>query len=252
MHRLSLAALALSVFFILPMNAFAADPAGRPASDPPASQPAPPAPLGGFSMPAPAQENLTGSEYLARAEESYLGGDYEKALDDFTKALPLLTDDADRARVHSRLAFVYSALDKPGEVYAEFLKSLKLDPGLTLERDLVSPQVYEAFLKARDEVIREGTLVCNCDPAGAEVYLDGLLLGEAPVRRDRIKEGEHVLILKKQGYETSVSRITIKKGVTLTIEDKMTQASGEISVGSEPPGAAIVLDGKEAGTTRPL
>jgi tetratricopeptide (TPR) repeat protein len=95
----------------------------------------------------------------------------------------------------------------------------------------------------------EGTLVCNCEPAGAEVYLNGVSIGEAPLRKEHIKAGDYTLTFSRPGYEDSTEKITIKKDVTLTMEENMPEARGSINVDSEPRGAAVFLDGKEAGAT---
>ena len=190
----------------------------------------------------------TRDELVKTADEAYDAGEYERALEYYTKAVPLIEDPAALSRVHERLAFIHAALGQQDKAYSEFVEALKLDQTLKLDQEQVSPKIYEAFQKARDEVVREGTLVCNCDPGGAEVYLDDALVGEAPVKKERIKEGEHTLTLKKPGYESSTGRITIKKDVTLTVDDKLPPARGEVVVTTEPPGATVIFDGKEAGT----
>lgn len=200
--------------------------------------------------PTGAAEALTGPEYFALAEESYEMGDYERAQGFYNSALPLLSGDTARqAKAHERLAFIYAAFGETEKVYGEFLLSLKIDPSLQLDPDMVSPKVYESFVKARDEVVREGTLVVNCDPPGAEVYLDGESLGDAPVRRGRIPEGTYTLTLKKDGYETSTGSVVIKKDVTLTVDDTMVQATGVVEITSTPPGVSVTFDGRQAGAT---
>ncbi len=95
----------------------------------------------------------------------------------------------------------------------------------------------------------EGVLACNSDPAGANVFIDGVSLGEAPLRKEHIKTGTYSVAFRKRGYENSVERITIKKGVTLTIDEKLAPARGSITVQSHPQGAAVYLDGVEDGIT---
>lgn len=211
-----------------------------------------PEPLKTMSLPpvlqdVPGDKAPTGADYMAAADEAYSGGEYDRALDNYKKALPLLNDPKEQARVHERLAFIYSAFGETDSVYAEFLEALKLDRTLELDPNMVSPKIYESFEKARGEVVREGVLICNCDPSGAEVYIDGELLGEAPVKKEHLPEGEHTLTLKKAGYEPSTGVIQIKKGVTLTVEDKMVEARGELAVTTNPPGTTVLFDGREAG-----
>lgn len=195
------------------------------------------------------KRELTGPENYAKGEESYDMGDYERALGYYQAALAQLDDVAHLSHVHERLAYIYAAFDEPDKVYDEFVQSLTLDTSLELDPDMVSPKIYDAYFRARDAVVSEGTLVINCEPSGAEVYLDGVLLGDAPVRKGRIKAGEYKLTLKKPGFETSSGTINIKKNVTLTVDDKMAEATGSLEISSRPPGASVVLDGRQAGVT---
>ncbi len=94
-----------------------------------------------------------------------------------------------------------------------------------------------------------GTLICDCDPAGAEVYLNGKLLGQAPLRREGVAAGDYTLTLKGAGCEPSACNITIKKGATITVEDKLAPALGEVTINTRPEGAAVRFDGAEAGVS---
>ncbi len=201
------------------------------------------------ASPAAPAHQLTGKELMALGEESYGIGDYDKALVNFKDALPLLTDAPDKAKAHERLGYIYAAFGQMDNVYNEFVEALKLDPGIMMDPNQASPKIYEAYKKARDIVVHEGTLAVNCDPAGAAVFLDGKPIGESPVKMEHITEGEYTLTLKKPGYETSTGKITIKKDVTLTVEDKLVEARGEVTINTEPSGAAITFDGRDEGFT---
>jgi len=190
-----------------------------------------------------------GMNFMAEGEAAYSAGDYEKAEKSYQKAAPLLVDVAQKSKAHERLAFIYAAFDQMDKVYDEFIEAIKLNRALALDPDLVAPKIYSSFLKAKDVVVREGALVCDCDPSGAEVYLDDAMIGEAPVKKEHIQEGEYTLTLKKSGYETTTGKITIKKDVTLTVEDKLPAAKGVVAVKTRPAGARVVFDGRDAGAT---
>lgn len=242
---------AYTVFF--PAHSFAQDDAGagyEVIEDEPAMQPEP---LNGWSVipeeQPDVQREYTGPELFSLAEESYNNGEYEKARDAYVRALELLEDPQVKARAHERLAFIYAAFDLPDKVYEEFVESLTLYKGLQLDQDIVSPKVYEAYMRARDQVIREGVLVVNCDPPGAEVYINGELIGEAPLRKSNVEVGTYELMLRKFGYETSTGSVVIKKDYTLTVDEKMVEASGVLEVSSEPPGVQVSFDGRPVGAT---
>ena len=47
------------------------------------------------------------------------------------------------------------------------------------------------------------------EPAGAEAYLDDELLGRTPVTRVEVAQGEHVLVVTKQGYDPYRVRVLV-------------------------------------------
>ncbi|MBI5190957.1 MAG: PEGA domain-containing protein [Nitrospirae bacterium] len=122
-------------------------------------------------------------------------------------------------------------------------------PGATSGEGRPAGTYTPGAAKSCKPALGEGTLVCNCDPPGASVFLDGELVGEAPVRKECLPAGEYTLRLVKPGFEPSESRVTVKKDVTLTVEDKLHEARGEVYVESEPPGVQVLFDGRRAGVT---
>lgn len=192
---------------------------------------------------------LTGPQLMKLGEESYSGADYDKAKEYFEKALTQDLPPKEKAKAHVRLAFIAAAFGQADKVGAEFVEALKLNHSIDLDPNVVSPKIYDSFWKAKDEVVREGTLIVDCDPSGATVILDGKPLGEAPVKKEHIPEGEHTLTLKKFGYETSTGNINVKKDVTITVNDKLVEASGELAITSVPPGVSVTFDGREEGST---
>jgi hypothetical protein len=70
--------------------------------------------------------------------------------------------------------------------YAEFKREVNLDPA--------QPTVLTAELSA------SGSLKVLSNVAGADVYIDGVIVGKTPLQLDTISAGDHLVEVKKTGY----------------------------------------------------
>ena len=65
-------------------------------------------------------------------------------------------------------------------------------------------------------------------PRGAEVYIDGKMVGTTPYLMERIRTGNHKVELKKEGFDTYIATVTINAG-----EEVNTQLDGVMLVQKE-------------------
>lgn len=92
-------------------------------------------------------------------------------------------------------------------------------------------------------------------PDGAKIILDGVDSGKTPKTLPTVKAGDHVIELRLDGYESSVTRLSLAQGDIKTVDVvlKKTGASslepGTLSVTSTPSGATVFLLGKSIGKT---
>lgn len=61
------------------------------------------------------------------------------------------------------------------------------------------------------------TIEISSDPAGAEVLLDGVMLGNTPIRVERPSEGTREVTLRLRGHETTPVQISPQSGDSLSI-----------------------------------
>lgn len=59
-----------------------------------------------------------------------------------------------------------------------------------------------------------GSLSVTTDPAGASIYIDGVLLGVTPATLPGLSAGSHTMILKLDGYDDLTLPVTIAAGST--------------------------------------
>ena len=95
-----------------------------------------------------------------------------------------------------------------------------------------------------------GLITIESSPAGASVLIDGELVGETPLQALPVEAGEHSLLLQAERYlpleqPLSVSGRNIPQTVTL----ELAPGWAEVGIDSLPPGATILVDGEDLGTT---
>ncbi len=94
-----------------------------------------------------------------------------------------------------------------------------------------------------------GTLVVQSNPAGVQVFVDGIERGVTPARVS-LPPGAHILELRGKGVPRVIP-LTLTAGAELSqyLEFTETPATGQLSVQSQPAGARVIVDGSERGVT---
>jgi hypothetical protein len=88
-------------------------------------------------------------------------------------------------------------------------------------------------------------------PAGANVFIDDAWIGVSPVTGREVPVGERVLRLELAGYRTVWDTLNCEKGEPQVLNYALTEVSGGLRVSSEPPGAAIHVDGQRTDLKTP-
>ena len=104
------------------------------------------------------------------------------------------------------------------------------------------------FFVATASVPATGTLMIATDPPGAQLTIDGVLQGVTPINLT-LQAGPHALELRA-GSESRSIPVTIVSGTQASqyIElSKVTTATGQLQVRSEPAGANVTVDGVARG-----
>lgn len=129
---------------------------------------------------------------------------------------------------------------------------LKLEPRLsgsseqvlnTLEQDAKGvPQAKRA---------NKGTLLIKLRAKpGADVYLDGVWIGENPLSYEDCTAGAHSLVVRHPlYYRLKRTGLVCEAGKTTRVEASMLPRYGRIRVLSRPTGAGVLLDGDPVGVT---
>ena len=101
-----------------------------------------------------------------------------------------------------------------------------------------------------------GTLVVNVNPNGANVSLDGVLIGRGDTRRT-VPAGQYTVRVSLGGFQDFQQAITVQGGQTVTVNADLRSiaVNGTLEVNVSPNGANVSIDGVLIGrgdTTRVL
>ncbi len=86
-------------------------------------------------------------------------------------------------------------------------------------------------------------------PQGANVKIDGRLLGNTPLRF-QLAAGTYLLEISAEGYKIWGSRLVVKPNEPQEIKDvKLQPADGKLAIHTKPAGANVLIDGRFFGQT---
>lgn len=93
-----------------------------------------------------------------------------------------------------------------------------------------------------------GKLLLTLKPRDAQVTIDSQTYGE--IKSDlTLAAGTHQLKVAKEGYHPYISEIVLSEETQLEVEVELKPILTSLKVTSEPPGASVIVDGKDKGKT---
>jgi formylglycine-generating enzyme required for sulfatase activity len=97
-----------------------------------------------------------------------------------------------------------------------------------------------------------GVIDFSTEPAGAVVSVDGKEIGTTPVKAVDIAAGNREIVFAHPRYQTFATVFPVQgRRIAEAVQAKLVPNWGDISVNSEPPGAAVLVDGVETGQVTP-
>lgn len=93
-----------------------------------------------------------------------------------------------------------------------------------------------------------GKILVTATPESAEVSVDSIVKGTSPLTLDSLRPGPHVLIVKQKGYFGKRVSVDVVQDSVVAVAVSLVKPAALV-VASDPAGARIVFDGKEAGVT---
>lgn len=103
--------------------------------------------------------------------------------------------------------------------------------------------------EATIEVSLGGRLNILSVPSGAQIFIDEEYVGVTPLRTGRIPAGSHQLRLAKKKHKDKLNAVVVERGQEKEVKTRLLAMKGSMAVSSDPPGAAVYLDGESRGNT---
>ena len=140
------------------------------------------------------------------------------------------------------------------------LRDMAIEPGeytLTISADRYLPYTQSVRIDGRSTLNPFSTQLqpawgefsFSTQPAGAEVLVDGQLLGTTPYRAE-ILQGEHEVTLKLAGHKAWQDTLEVAAGQTAELPTvALERADGLVFIRSQPSGANVTINGQFRGQT---
>ena len=94
-----------------------------------------------------------------------------------------------------------------------------------------------------------GQMQFSSEPVGADLYIDGRLIGKTPLTTEVLETGSD-LRLQLSGYKTFEQQVSVKAGTSADHPPiKLIVSDGKLKINSSPTGANITIDNQFKGTT---
>jgi len=183
--------------------------------------------------------------HFRRGLALFEAGDHEAALAEFKRAYAIKPNH----KVLFNIGLTAIKLFR----YGEALTALERYQG-ALPAD--TPDAHRRRVSEEIENLRQlvATLQLEVEtPAGAEIYLDGALVGTAPhVRAHRVRAGAHRVRVVKDGHRTKEITIVSVSGqvdVRRIALHPIKASPATLLIRTEPHGASLSVDGRPIGVT---
>jgi hypothetical protein len=127
------------------------------------------------------------------------------------------------------------------------------EPEAPVAQPVVASKARTPKKKPAPPAIIPGQLAIDSTPQGAQVQLDGRTDPSyiTPFALTNLQPGQHSITVSKAGYSTDTRTVNVTSGNRATTVVHLAQLMATLLVKSDPPGANIYVDGRDAGAKTP-
>jgi hypothetical protein len=174
----------------------------------------------------------------------------DEALEEFARAYALYPHWA----TSNSMGVCHDRLSRPSEALRLYEQALQEGgdeiPGPQREEIATRISALRIQLGIRDTAT--GTIRVTTTPNGARIWLDGDEVGVSP-KDVEADPGPHQIEVEPEGYSRNGVTITAIRGQTvmaaLALDEVVVERNGRLACTSDPPGARVLVDGAEIGST---
>jgi serine/threonine protein kinase len=138
---------------------------------------------------------------------------------------------------------------------SQIAPALEPEPSLTVrEVEKQTPKTSRRRVAAAPvQAVTVGDALIESDPPGAQLQIDGRSdpAWVTPVNLTGLAAGKHIISANKGGYSSEIRALEVAAGGKSSLVLHLSAMNAVMVVNSNPPGAAISLDGKPTGRVTP-
>jgi hypothetical protein len=171
--------------------------------------------------------------------QQYNQGNYPGALAEFEISYKLVPNP----RVLYNVGLAQKGLHRYGEAILSLENYLARNKNLPADR----VELVQKFLAEMRPFVT--AVAISGLPHGAEVRIDGRVIGVAPLKPVQLQSGNYVLEASAEGFVTGRKEFTVRQGQPLAVEMnlKASPSTGKVSIVARPGAARLRLDGRDVG-----
>lgn len=169
------------------------------------------------------------AKLLEEGKKAYFELHLPEAMEIFDKIIRLPREESGEVLIEARLlqgltAMALGDLQKAREVFGE---ALRLDHTVQLDSSFFPPKTVKFFHQIREEMdLPMGTVKVGASPVGAEVSVNGILKGLAPVDL-KLPAGRHVISVSASHYRLWREIVEIQEGSIHPLQVRLDWQKGD-------------------------
>ncbi len=160
------------------------------------------------------QEQKDYRQRLEEAEELYSNGKFEEAIAIYQEVIAQLEKESFTSETKnliekalSSLAFTYFTIQLFDPAEEQLTKLLPYFPEKELDKDFYPEKFLQIFSELQKRILATAEIITF--PAGATIFIEDQPAGKTPLKIEKIAQGDYLLKIVLEGYETEIRRLTI-------------------------------------------
>ncbi len=160
------------------------------------------------------------NRYLDQAKEFYKTFAFkdaiallENTIETHRQAKDMSTDAFLLTDAYLMLGNIHLGNNDPKKAVSAFQEAVRLDPNREITEREYPPKTIRSFTQAREDYLKKagyGRLEVGSSPSKADVYINGNLKGQTPLKIERYTTGEHFILVKQVGYKPAARKIKLQ------------------------------------------
>jgi tetratricopeptide (TPR) repeat protein len=178
---------------------------------------------------------------LKQAAGLYADGQFQEAAKLLEQARAAAKEPKLRTRILLQLGITHAVLGNEAQAKQSFEAALEIDPTLALDPESVKPSILIIFKAAKGAP--KGWLSVRSTPPGAEVLVDGKVVGTTPLERSRVVAGQRAIEVSLSGHYSDKRSLAITENQESRFEVALAVRPSPVRPGTHPFAASLHLGG---------